>query len=176
MYNHVTVNKQFPRLQSAYRKSLITETALVKIVNDILLNMNRQHVSLLVSLDLSAAFDTVDHTILLRHLEMSFGVTENVFKWFASYLSGRLQRVMVIGELSNKFQLSFGVPQGSCLGPLLFSVYTSKLFEVIKNHLPNAHANADDIQLYLAFKPDNSMGEMEARCAMERCIRAVREG
>ena len=59
--------------------------------------MNRQHVSLLVSLDLSAAFDTVDHTILLRHLETSFGVTGNVFKWFASYLSGRLQRVMVEG-------------------------------------------------------------------------------
>ena len=53
-------------------------------------------------------------------------------------------------------------------------MYASKLFEVIKNHLPNAHAYADDIQLYLAFKPDRSMGETEARCAMERCIRDVR--
>ena len=53
-------------------------------------------------------------------------------------------------------------------------MYASKLFEVIKNHLPNAHAYADDIQLYLAFKPDSSMGETEARCAMERCIRDVR--
>ena len=99
VYNHVAVNELFPGLQSAYRKSHSTETALVKIVNDILLNMNRQHVSLLVSLDLSAAFDSVDHTILFRRLETSFGVTGNVFKWFASYLSGRSQRVMVNEEL-----------------------------------------------------------------------------
>ena len=169
VYNHATVNELFPGLQSAYRKSHSTETALVKIVNDILLNMNRQHVSLLVLLDLSAAFDTVDHTILLRRLKTSFGVIGNVFNWFASYLSGRSQRVMVNGELSNKFRLSFGAPQGSCLGPLFFSVYASKLFEVIKNHLPNAHAYADDTQLYLSFKPHSSMGETEARCA-----RAVR--
>ena len=80
---------------------------------------------------------------------------------------------MVIGQLSNKFLLSFGVPQGSCIGPLFFSVYDSKLFEVVKNHLLNAHAYADDTQLYLAFKPDGSMGETEARCAMERCVKAV---
>ena len=70
--------------------------------------------------------------------------------------------------------MSFGVPQGSCLGPLLFSAYASKLFQVIKNYLPNAHAYAEDTQLYLSFKPDSAMGETEARGAMERCIRAVR--
>ena len=80
---------------SAYRKSHSTETALVKKVNDILLDMNRQHVSLLVLLDLSAAFDTVDHIILLRRLETSFGVTGDALKWIASYLSARSQRVMV---------------------------------------------------------------------------------
>ena len=151
-----------------------TETALVKIVNDILLDMNRRHVSLLVLLDLSAAFDTVDHTILLRRLETSFGVTGDALKWIVSYLSARSQRVMINGVLSDRFDLSFGVPQGSCLGPLLFSACASKLFQVIKNHLPNAHAYADDTQLYLSFKPDSSMGETEARGALERCIRAVR--
>ena len=94
VYNHVTVNELFPGLQSAYRKSHSTETALVSIVNDILLYMNWQQVSLLVLLHLSAAFDTVNHTILLRRLETSFGFTGNVFKWFASYISGRSQRVM----------------------------------------------------------------------------------
>ena len=135
--------------------------------------MNRQHVSLLVLLDLSAAFDTVDHTILLRRLETSFGVTGDALKWIASYLSARSQRVMIDGVLSDRFDLSF-FPQGSCLGPLLFSAYASKLFQVIKNHLPNAHAYADDTQLYLSFKPDSSMGETEARGALQRCIRAVR--
>ena len=78
LYTHVTDNELFPVLQSAYRKSHSTETALLKIVNDILLDMNHQNVSLLVFLDLSAAFDTVDHTILLRRLETSFGVTGDV--------------------------------------------------------------------------------------------------
>ena len=136
--------------------------------------MNSQHVSLLVLLDLSAAFDTVDHNILLRRLETSFGVTGDALKWFDSYLSGRTQRVIVDGKLSERCHLSFGVPQGSCLGPLLFSVYASKLFEVIKSHLPHAHAHADDTQLYLSFKPDSAVGETEARFAMEQCIRAVR--
>ena len=163
----------FPEFQSAYSKSHSTETVLVKIVNDILLDMSRQHVSLLVLLDLSALFDTVDHTILLRRLETSFGVTGDALKWIAPYLSARYQRVTINGVLSDRFDLSFGVPQGSCLGPLLFSVYASK-YQVIKNHLPNAHAYADDTQLYLSFKPDSSMGETEARGAMERCIRAVR--
>ena len=165
VYAHVMNNELFPELQSAYSKSHSTETALVKIVNDILLDMNRQHVSLLVLLDLSAAFDTVDHIILLRRLETSFGVTGDALKWIASYLSARSQRVMINGVLSDRFDLSFGVPQGSCLGPLLFSAYASKLFQVIKNHLPNAHAYADDTQLYLSFKPDSAMGETEARGA-----------
>ena len=159
VYAHVMNNELFPELQSAYRKSNSTETALVKIVNDILLDLNRQHVSLLVLLDLSAAFGTVDHTILLRRLETLFGVTGDALKWIASYLSTRSQRVTINDVLSNRFDLSFGVPQGSCLGPLLFSAYASKLFQVIKNHLPNAYAYADDTRLYLSFKPDSSMGE-----------------
>ena len=77
--------------------------------------MNRQHVSLIVLLDLSAAFDTVDYAILLRRLETSFGVTGDVLKCFGSYLSGRSQRVAVNGKLSDRSHLSFGVPQGSCI-------------------------------------------------------------
>ena len=103
-------------------------------------------------------------------LETSFGVTGDALKWIASYLSARSQRIMINGILSD---LSFGVPQGSCVGPLLFSAYASKLFQVIKNHLPNAHAYADDTQLHLSFKSDSSMDQTEARSTMERCIRTV---
>ncbi|XP_068680347.1 uncharacterized protein [Montipora foliosa] len=137
-------------------------------------DMNRQRVSLLVLLDLSAAFDTVDHAIHLRQIETSFGVTGDVLKWFASYLSGRSQRVAVNGKLSDRSHLSFGVPQRSCLRPLLFSVYASKLIEVIKTYLPKIHAYADDSHLYLSFKPDSSESETESKCDMERCIRVVR--
>ena len=101
VYSHMTDNELFPVLQSAYRKGHSTETALLRVVNDILSNMNKQHVSILVLLDLSAAFDTVDHAILLRRLETSFGITDAALAWFSSYLSERSQRVSVNGERSD---------------------------------------------------------------------------
>ena len=117
-------------------------------------------------------FVDLEHAILLRRLETSFGITEAALAWFSSYLSGRSQCVSVNGETSDCYSSPFGVPQGSCLGPLLFSAYASKLFEFIKLHLPNAHAFADDTQLYFSFNPDNSLNE--AVHAMEQCIRAIR--
>ena len=113
-------------LQSTYRKFHSTESALLKVKNDILLNMNSQHVTLLVLLDLSAAFDTIDYGILLEKLRSAFGVRDTALSWIASYLSGRTQQVSIDGTLSMKFDLECGVPQGSCLGPLLFVVYASK--------------------------------------------------
>ena len=127
VYSQMTDNELFPVLQSAYRKGHSTETALVIAVNDILSNMNKQHASILVLLDLSAALDAVDHAILLRGLETSFGFTDAALAWFSSYLSGRSQCVSINGQTSDCYPLPFGVPQGSCLGPLLFIAYASKL-------------------------------------------------
>lgn len=164
----------YPVLQSAYRKGFSTETALLKVQNDLLMNMNRQQVTLLVLLDLSAAFDTVDHEILLSRLKVSFGIRGTALDWFSSYLSNRHQRINFNGHLSENFQLHYGIPQGSCLGPLLFTIYSSKLFQIIKNHLPDVHAYADDTQLYLAFSPDNTVGQSQAITAMERCVEDIR--
>ncbi|CAB4034340.1 Hypothetical predicted protein [Paramuricea clavata] len=75
-------------LQSAYRRYHSTETALLKVLNDILLSMNSQRVTLLVLLDLSSAFDTIDHGILLERLRSKFGIRGTVLSWFSSYLSG----------------------------------------------------------------------------------------
>ena len=114
--------------QSAYKKHHSTESALLKVKNDILLNMDAQKVTLLVLLDLSAAFDTFRRDILLGRLRSRLGVTDQALNWFTSYLSDRAQRFSVNGGLSDTFPLAQGVPQGSCLGPLLLTVYTSELY------------------------------------------------
>ena len=103
--SYMDMNYLFPPFQSAYRPRHSTETALLKVKNDILMNMDRQCVTLLVLLDLSAAFDTVDHAILIDRLSTEFGVTGPVLNWFTSYLSNRSQRVSIYGVLSEKFNL-----------------------------------------------------------------------
>ena len=163
-----------PANQSSYRKNYSTETALLRVKNDILLNTNKQHVTLLVLLDLSAAFDTVDHNVLLSRLHSKFGISGTALEWFRSYLNGRSQRVMVQGNLSQSLNLDFGVPQGSCLGPLLFTIYASKLFDVIKVHLPTVHCYADDTQLYVSFSPNISTGQFEAVTAIQHCVDDIR--
>ena len=98
--------------------------------------MDEQHATLLILLDLSPAFDTVDHQILNR-LCTEFGVSGKVLDWFAPYFSNRSQKVTVDGVLSDRFDIDFGFPQGSCLGHLLFVIYSSKLFNIVNKHFPN---------------------------------------
>ena len=144
-------------------------------MNDILLKMNSQHVTLLVMLDLSAAFDTVNHMFLLERLQHDIGISGVPLQWFKSYLSNRSQRIAVQGTLSRLFDLDCGVPQGSCLGPLLYVIYASKLFNIIERHLPDVHCYADDSQLYLSFRPaDGLSSQTDAIQAMERCIEDIR--
>ena len=125
-YNLMVENDLYLPNQSSYRKNHSTETALLKVTNDILLNMNKQRVTLLVLLGLSAAFDTVDHNILMSSLSM-LGLEGTALKWLSSYLTGRYQRISVRGCQSEKFNVNCGVPQGSYLGPLLFTIYTRSL-------------------------------------------------
>ena len=117
----------------------------------------------------------MDHAILLKRLATDFGIGEKALEPFSSYLSGRSQRVLFDGATSDSFDLRFGVPKGSCLGPLLFVVYASKLFEIAQDHLPNAHCLADDTQLYFTFDPNGPTGQAMALEAMERCINDLRK-
>jgi retron-type reverse transcriptase len=127
----------YPELQSSYRQYHSTETALLEVTNDILRKMNSQEVTLLVTLDLSSAFESVNHEILPRRLRNEFGIHGKVLDWFKYYLHNRGQQISIEGTLSQRFALDSGVPQGSCLGPLLFIIYVSKLFKIIEDQLPD---------------------------------------
>jgi aerobic-type carbon monoxide dehydrogenase small subunit (CoxS/CutS family) len=147
--------------QSAYRKGHSTETALIRVQNDILCSLGNQHVVLLVLLDLSAAFDTVDHRHLLSILE-ELGIQGSALQWFASYLLNRSQIVNIDGAKSEPKLLNCGVPQGSVLGPTLFTIYTTSLGHLLRQHGISYHLYADDTQLYLTCKPE------EVDCAVEK--------
>ena len=143
--------------------------------NDILLNIEEQKVTLLVLLDLSAAFDTVRHDILVDRLRSRLDVTDKALNWFTPYLSDSTQRVAVNGGLSDTFPHAQGAPQGSCVGPLLFTVYTSELFDIVGEHLRRVHSYADDTQLYLAFSPNVQGDDASAVKAMCDCIMDLRK-
>ena len=127
-------SQNFNAAQSAYRKHHSTETALLKTVHDVYTASDSGSPTLLVSLDLSAAFDIVDHITLLNHLTHSFGISGPTIEWLRSYLCDRSFRVQCGTSCSSSVQCDMGVPQGSVLGPLLFSIYTSPIAAIASNH------------------------------------------
>lgn len=153
LLTHLDANDLCNVFQSAYRAGHSTETALLRVVNDLLLAMDQNKVSLLLLLDLSAAFDTVDHQILLSRLQNTFGIQSTALQWFRSYLLDRKQFVSVGNVSSSVSHLQFGVPQGSVLGPVLFVLYTTPLSQLIQSHSVNHQLFADDTQLQQSSSP-----------------------
>ena len=142
----------YSKFQSAYRREHSTETALLRVRNDILVAMDNHKECILILLDLTAAFDTIDHNILLKRLEHRFGIKGIALQWFESYIRERTQSVCIGNFKSDDETLLCGVPQGSVLGPILFTLYTSPLEDVILANDLDFMLFADDTQLYFSCK------------------------
>ena len=123
----------------------------------------------LFMLDLSVAFDTIDHNTLV-----GLGVGGTALKWFTSYLPQRTQQVKIKGTLSEKKELTTGVPQGSCRGHVLCTIYVADLFQIIENHLPEAQGYVDNHNVYLLFRLIPSTNQTASVTAIDNCVTELR--
>ena len=156
-------------MQSAYRANYSTETALVRVCNDINMALDIYKEVILVLLDLSSAFDMIDHEILITRLADRFGIRGTVLRWIKSYLYNRTQSI-VIGDVQSVISpIDCGVPQSSVLGPMLFSLYISPIEGIIQSHGLQFMLYADDIQMYITFEKSDSSIAMDklSYCAQD---------
>ena len=176
---HLSISPSFSPLQSAYRKFHSTETALRKLTNDIMDTIDSGKVIILAALDMSAAFDTLDHTLLHR-LEHTFGLSGTVHTWIHSYPTNRSSFVKIDSSSSSCDISSTGVPQGSVLGPLLFVLFISPVVDFI-GLIPNTqnvsgivsfHQYADDTQLYIGANSSTLAAQITS---IEACTQRVHD-
>jgi len=152
---HLASNSLYNPFQSAYTRYHSTETNLLAVHDSLIQAIAHQKVTCLCLLELSAAFDTIDHNILIHRLSSWFGITDAALSWFESYLADRHFIVSASGHKSSTFLLSCGVPQGSVLGPILFIMYTTPFSSLLSNTGINHHLYADDTQLFISFSPSS---------------------
>ena len=159
--------------QSAYRSAHSTETDLVRVSREILSALDRREGVFLVLLDLTAAFDTIDRELMLNRLS-NIGVEGTALKWFSSYLQDRHQSVSISGSTSKSMPLRFGVPQGSVLGPFLFTQYTVAIGKICGRHGVGYQLYAGDTQVYITFKVDSIIDQQTALARIQACIEEIR--
>lgn len=152
LYKHMTENELHIPYQSAYKPAHSCETVLLSLTNDILLNLDKGLCSVLMLLDNSAAFDTVDHNELILDLSNDIGIRGTALNWFKSFLSGRTQATRVKGCNSEFVDTPYGVPQGSVLGPILFNIYVRKFIKLLNDAGFTVHGYADDHQVTTSFR------------------------
>ncbi len=164
----------FDKFQYGFHQKHYTETALLRVSNDIMMSSDAGKCSVLVLFNFSAAFDTVDHNILIERLREGVGISGRTLYWFSPYLSDRSFSVAIGPYMSESAALFCGVPQGSVLGPILFAFYLLCLASIIsKFKAISYHSYADDIQLYFSFKPDQLIDNLNH---LYDCLSAVKDG
>lgn len=156
--NYFSSNVLFDKLQSAYKKYHSTTTALLNIVDDIYKCIDKSELIILILLDYSKAFDCANHRLILAKLK-ALGFHQDALAWVLSYLTNRTQKVKTASGESRWITLINGVPQGSVLGPLLFTVLVSDVGKIIRNG--NYHMYADDTQLYYNCKVSDVINEID---------------
>lgn len=159
-------NRLLETFQFGFRSGHSTETALVRVQNDLLVIADSGACGILVLLDHSAAFNTVCHSILLDRLCRWIGLSGTVLNWFESFLSGHSQFVYMGTNRSQTVPLCQGVPQGSVLGPVLFIIYMMPLGQIIQEYGLSYHGYADDTQIYISTKSDLTSSTLSA-CLLE---------
>ncbi|KAI2652477.1 RNA-directed DNA polymerase from mobile element jockey [Labeo rohita] len=174
VFNQFSMNSHgyLDNFQSGFQAHHSTETALIRIINDIYLNSDSSKLSVLVLLDLSAAFNTVDHNILLERLENWVWLSGMALSWFSSYLEGRGYYVSIGEHQSKWMSMTCGVSQGSVLAPLLFSLYMLPLSQIMRKNQIAYYSYADDTQIYLALSP-NDYSPIDSLC---QCIDEINSG
>ncbi|XP_046575832.1 uncharacterized protein LOC124283847 [Haliotis rubra] len=172
--DHMDSNGLHEVYQSAYRCFHSTETALVKVQNDILMGIDKDGASILILLDLSAAFDTIDHSVLLATLEGRFNVKGVVLKWFKSYISDRKQSVVIQGQMSLSSDLVLGYHKAQFWALCFFTAYTTPLGDIVRSFNLSMHLYADDTQIYVSFKPLDSASTSFTFAAVQECVDCIK--
>ena len=149
---HIESSQNFNRFQPAYRRGFSTETAILRMLIDVHSAADDRRRSMIVLLDVSAAFDTIDISTLLCHLEHTFGISGLALLWLKTYLEGRTQYVRVGSDRSSTVSCEFGVPEGSVLGPMLSTTYIAPIAGVVSSFWIHHTQYADDTQLYIELR------------------------